>query len=260
MCGELPEVVRNRVRKDDPCATRLAGPMLGSAARGFFRTAHLLESRERGCQTRPRGWVECRHVQLSQPFRRRAGVSRQASRCPSPNVSSAMIGNPETFRIASILLKFVELTECLNHEQIRASTFEDDPSLETAAAARVSQPPQQCRAHRGEAPPQLTRLAGKLPTGRVDHLEPILEKVRSEPTTVRPNVFAWINSAPALMKPAWSETTASGARRFASSGAQEGTAADAEWRPEARPCHRPRRIVGPSRDDASETDSTPESL
>ena len=42
-----------------------------------------------------------------------------------------------------------------------------------------------------------------------------------------PNVLVWISSAPALMKPTWSETTASGARRHASSGQRRrGTAAD----------------------------------
>src|SRR5262245_39518190 len=42
-----------------------------------------------------------------------------------------------------------------------------------------------------------------------------------------PNVFVSISSAPALMKLTWSDTTASGARRFASSGVRRrGTAAD----------------------------------
>ena len=41
-----------------------------------------------------------------------------------------------------------------------------------------------------------------------------------------PNVFVSISSAPARMKPTWSETTASGARMFASSGVRSrGTAA-----------------------------------
>ena len=53
-----------------------------------------------------------------------------------------------------------------------------------------------------------------------------------------PKVFVSISSAPARMKETCSETTASGARRFASSGASGGSAPRSR---RARPCRRRRR-------------------
>ena len=130
--------------------------------------------------------------------------------------------------------ELLEVVERLDHEQVRAAALEHAGLLartRRAESASVAVSP------RGPIEPAMKTsrpVTSRASRASFTAVELICSSSSSRNIVaslrrLAPKLFASISSAPALMKPTWSETTASGARRFASSGQRSrGTAAEIE--------------------------------
>ena len=147
-------------------------------------------------------------------------------------MSSATIGSCETLaQRRDRVDELVEVVERLEHEEVGAAALEHrgllGEQLVPPRASVVASPIGPIApAMKTSRPEQLARLARELHAGELICSSSSSRKCVASLRRFAPNVFVSISSAPALMKLTCSETTASGARRFASSGERRrGTAA-----------------------------------
>ena len=127
--------------------------------------------------------------------------------------------------------ELLEVVERLDHEEVGAAALEDAaPARRRARAATradADSPSGPIEPAMNTSRPEISRASRASLTAA--ELIRSKSSSRNRPASLRrlaPKVFVSIRSAPALMKLTWSETTASGARRFASSGVRRrGTAA-----------------------------------
>ena len=143
---------------------------------------------------------------------------------PSSKVSSATIGRFETPRSAVDRVdELVEVVERLEHEEVGAAALEHrgllGEELVPARASVVASPIGPIAPAMKTSRPATSRASrASLTPGELICSSSSSRKCAASLRRFAPNVFVSISSAPALMKLTCSETTASGARRFASSG------------------------------------------
>ena len=211
----------------------LARPMFGSAASGMPVRAHLLERGERRQQAGAVVRADRRHVELRQPLRRprprspppasrrrrrrssarRSAGSTRRARPRSASVSSSRSKNVSTMKRSAP--RPSRICACSAKSSRRTRDVAGSPSGPTDPATQTSRP--------------VTSRASRASFTAVELMRSTSSSRNCCASLRRlaPKVFVSISSAPPLMKLTCSETTAWGARRFASSGQRSrGTAAE----------------------------------